>query len=195
MRWTRVPIPKEAIDRIERMARQEHAGTTLLFEDRDHNEIIDVDNTDDDDSAYEPNDNDDNDDNDDDNDDNDDNDDDNNNLPINQPNKGHNDPGILGEPNAQQDDNEENNNDNDIANNDDGNDNDDAAATNTHDDDDDESVEPADTNENALQNIHGEDPGGTTGVAPLPPIQVQNARTCKLNRIVWMGQQPATFAG
>ena len=33
MRWTTIPMPKEVIDRVERMARQEHAGTTLLFED------------------------------------------------------------------------------------------------------------------------------------------------------------------
>ena len=56
-------------------------------------------------------------------------------------------------------------------------------------------------NDNALESIHSEEtmdhnPGGTTGVEPLPPIQVQNDQTqCKLNRIAWMGQQPATFAG
>ena len=56
-------------------------------------------------------------------------------------------------------------------------------------------------NDNALESIHSEEtmdhnPVGTTGVEPLPPIQVQNDRTqCKLNRIAWMGQQPATFAG
>ena len=33
MRWTMIPMPKEVIDRVERMARQEHAGTMLLFED------------------------------------------------------------------------------------------------------------------------------------------------------------------
>ena len=43
MRWTTLPMPKEVINRVERMARQEHAGTTLLFEDRDHNEILDLD--------------------------------------------------------------------------------------------------------------------------------------------------------
>ena len=202
MRWTRIPMPKEVIDRIERMACQEHAGTTLLFEDRDHNKIIDLDNTDDDDSAYEPNDNDENDDDDDDNDDNDDDNDDNddddddNNILINQPNEGHNDPGILGEQNAQQDNNEEDNNDDDIVNNNNNNDSDDDATANTHDDDDNGSVEPADTNKNALQNVHGEDPGGTPGVEPLPLIQVQNDRTQReLNRIAWVGQQPATFAG
>ena len=191
MRWTRIPMPKEVIDRVERMAHQEHAGTTLLFEDRDHNEIIDLDDTDENDSAYEPNNE-----NDDDDDDNDEDDDDNNDIPINQPNEGHNDPGILMEQNAQQDNNDENNNDNDIVHDNGGHDNDGDATASTHDEDDDESVEPADTNENTLQNVHGEDPGGTTGVAPLPPIQVQNARTQrKLNRIAWMGQQPATFAG
>ena len=196
MCWTRIPMPKEVIDQVERMARQEHVGLTLLFEDRHHNEIIDLDDTDDDDSAYEPNDNNENDGGDDDDDDNDEDDDDNNNILINQPNEGHNDPGILGGQNAQQDNNEENNNDNDIVNDNGGHDNDGDATVNTHDEDDDESVDPADKNENALQNVHGEDPGGTTGVAPLLPIQVQNAQTQReLSRIAWMGQQPATFAG
>ena len=194
MRWTRIPMPKEVIDQVERMAHQEHVGTTLLFEDQDHNEIINLDDMDDDDSAYEPNDQ--NDDDDDDDNDNDEDDDDNNNILINQPNEGHNDPGILGGQNAQQDDDEENNNNNNVVNDNDGHVNDGDATTNTDEEDDDESMEPADANENALQNIHGEDPGGTTGVAPLPPIQVQNAQTQrKLNWIAWMGQQPATFAG
>ena len=196
MRWTRIPMPKDVIDRVERMACQEHAGMTLLFEDRDHNEIIDLDDTGDNDSAYEPNDQSDDDDDDDEEDDNDEDDEDNNNILINQPNEGHNDPGILGGQNAQLDDDEENNNNNNIVNDNDGHDNDGDATTNTDDKDYDESMEPADAHENALQNIHGEDPGGTTGVAPLPPIQVQNARTQReLNRIAWMGQQPATFVG
>ena len=183
-------MPKEVIDCVERMAHQKHAATTLLFEDRDHNKIIYLDNTDDDDSAYEP------DDNDDDNDDNDDDDDDNNNMPINQPNEGHNDPGILSEQNAQKDDNEEDNNDDDVVNNNNNNDSDDDATANTHGNDDDGSVEPADTNENALQNVHGEDTGGTTGVEPLPPIQVQNDQSQReLNQIAWMGQQRATLQG
>ena len=187
-------MPIEVIDRVERMAHQEHAGMTLLFEDRDHNEIINLDDTDENDSAYEPNNE--NDDDDDDDNDNDEDDDDNNDILINQPNEGHNDPGIFTEQNAQKDDNDKNNNDNDIVHDNGGDDNDGDATADTHDEDDDESVEPADTNKNALQNVHGEDPGGTTGVAQLPPIQVQNARTqCKLNRIAWMGQQPATFAG
>ena len=152
-------MPKEVIDCIERMACQEHAGTTLFFEDRDHNEIIDLDHADDEDSAYEP-------------DDDDDENDDNNNVPIHQPNEGHNNPGILGEQNAQQDDNEEDNNEDDVESNNNDNDNDEDADANTHDNDG--SVELADTNDNALQNVHREDPGGTTGVEPLPLIQVQN---------------------
>ena len=196
MRWTRIPMPKEVIDWVERMARQEHAGTTLLFEDRDHNEIIDLDDSDDDDSAYEPNDENDDDDNDDDNDE----DDDNNNIPINQPHEVHNDPGILGRQNAPHDDekenDEDNNNNNDVVNDNDDHDNDGDATANADNEDNDEAIEPADVNENALQNVHEEDPGGTTGVAPLPPIQVENARTQReLNRIAWMGQQPATYAG
>ena len=43
MCWTTLPMPKEVIDRVERMTCQEHAGTTLLFEDQDHNEILDLD--------------------------------------------------------------------------------------------------------------------------------------------------------
>ena len=57
-------------------------------------------------------------------------------------------------------------------------------------------IEPTGMNDNALQNLHEEDHGGTPGVAPLPPIQVKNARTQReLNRIAWMGQQPATYTG
>ena len=52
MHWTMIPMPKEVIDRVEKMARQEHVGATLLFKDRDHNEIIDLDHEDDDDSDY-----------------------------------------------------------------------------------------------------------------------------------------------
>ena len=216
MRWTRIPMPQDVIDRVERMARQEHAGTTLLFEDRDHNEIIDLDDSDDNDSTYEP------DDDDDDDDDNDEDDDDNNEIPINQPHEGHNDPGVLGGQNAphqNDEENDENNNDdvlggqnaphqndeeNDENNNDDNdvvNDNDDqgnegAADALADNEDNDEAIEPTDMNDNALQNLHEEDHGGTPGVAPLPPIQVENARTQReLNRIAWMGQQPATYAG
>ena len=56
-------------------------------------------------------------------------------------------------------------------------------------------------NDNMLESIHIEEtmnhnPDGITTVEPLPPIQVQNDQTQReLNRIAWMGQQPATFAG
>ena len=84
MCWTTIPMPKEVIDRVERMARQEHAGTTLLFEDQDHNEILDLDQEDDDDdSDYGPNNEDDN---------GDDDDDDANNAPTNQLNEPYKDP-------------------------------------------------------------------------------------------------------
>ena len=116
MRWTPIPMPKEVIDRVEQMAHQEHAGTTLLFEDRDHNKIIDPDQEDDDnDSDYDPN-------NDDDDDDNDD--DDNNNPQTNQPNEPYEDPGTLEEDYVQQYNHQENDNENDGDNNeDDDNDN------------------------------------------------------------------------
>ena len=194
---TMIPMPKEVIDRVERMACQEHVGTTLVFKDRNHNEIIDLDHKDDHDSAYEPDNEDDNDDDDDD----DDNDDDNNIL-INQPNGAHNDRGILGEQDAQQDDNEEDNNENEVEttkNDNDGNEDENAKTHN-----DNGYVELVDMNDNALESVHteeteetmNENPGWTTGVEPLPPIQVQNDRTQrKLNRIAWRGQQPATFAG
>ena len=202
MHWTMIPMPKEVIDRVERMACQEHAGTTLLFEDQDHNEILDLDHEDDDDdSDYEPNNDDDDDDNDDDND---------NNAPTNQPNEPYEDPGTLGEEHAQQYNNEENNNENDGNNNkndvvDDNNNNDDNENGNDNIHDENEYAEPTNDNDTAPENVSAEEtnegmdynPGGITGVdpEPLPPIQVQNERTqCKLNRIAWMGQQPATFA-
>ena len=173
MCWTTIPMPKEVIDHVERMTRQEHMGTTLLFEDRDHNEIIDLDHEDDDDSAYEPDDQDDNDDDDNE----DDNDNDDNNVLINQPNEGHSDPGILGGQDAQQDDNEEDNNEDEVERNHNNNDGDENADANTHDDDG--SVELADMNDNTSESVHSEEtmdhnPGGTTGVEPLPLIQVQN---------------------
>ena len=195
MHWTTLPMPKDVIDHVKRMARQEHTGTTLLFEDRNHNEIIDLDHEDDDDSAYEP-------DNEDDNDDDDDDNDDDNNIPINQPNGAHNDPGILGEQDAQKDDNEEDNNENKVETNYNDNDSNEDENANTHDNDG--YVEPVDTNDNAFESVHAEEteetmnhnPGGTTGVESSPLIQVQNDRTqCELNWIAWMGQQPATFAG
>ena len=154
------------------MARQEHAGTTLLFEDQDHNEINNLDHEDDDDdSDYEP-DNDD--------DDNDDDNGDDNNVLINQPNEPHDDPGILGEQDAQQHNNEENNNKNDVANDNNNNDGNENENDNIHDED--EYVEPADVNDTSSESMNAEeteetmnhDPGGITGVEPLPPIQVQN---------------------
>ena len=75
-------------------------------------------------------------------------------------------------------------------------DNDGDASAHADNEDNDEAIEPTDMNDNALQNLHEDDHGGTPGVAPLPPIQVENARTQReLNWIGWMGQQPATYAG
>ena len=200
MRWTSIPMPKDVIDRVERMARQEHAGTTLLFEDRDHNAIVDVDD-DDDDSEYEPKDDDDNDD--------DNGDDDDNNAPTNQPNEPYDDPGILGAEHDQQHPDEENNNENNENNNendvvDENNNNYNNENTNENDDMQGEDGQTRLSNENDIvpENVNSaamdDNPGGTTGVdpMPLPPIQVQNERTQReLNRIAWMGQQPVTFAG
>ena len=208
MRWTTIPMPKEVIERVERMARQEYAGTTLLFEDRNHNEILDLDQDDDEegnDSDYEPDDDDDSDNNDD--------DDDDNNAPTNQPNEPYDDPGILGDQphndnEENQQENNENNNENNVA---DENNNDyEDANDNDHDQDWDEQIEQPNENVNADETNGPVDhhPGGSTGVAaepqgstgvaaePLPPIQVQNERTQReLNRIAWMGQQPAIYAG
>ena len=36
MHWTPIPMPKEVIERVERMARQEHAGTRGLRSQRDY---------------------------------------------------------------------------------------------------------------------------------------------------------------
>ena len=198
MRWTQLPMPKEVVERVERMARQEHAGTTLLFEDRDHNEIIEPDQEDDDnDSDYDPND---------DNDDNDDDDDDNNAPPTNQPNEPYKDPGILEENYVGQDHPQEHDNTNDEDNNED--------ADNAHNSDGIDNDVPQDENvpvhpnsnaeiaRNANEEVQDEamnhHPDEITGVEPqpLPPIQIQNDRTQReLNRIAWMGQQPATYAG
>ena len=205
MRWTTIPMPKEVIERVERMARQEYAGTTLLFEDRDHNEILDLDQDDDEednDSDYEPDD-------DDDNDNDDDNDDEDNNAPTNQPNEPYDDPGILGDQphidnEENQQENNEDNNENNVA--DDNNNGYEDANDNDHDQDWDEQIEQPNDNDSRSENVNADEtngpvdhhPGGSTGVAaePLPPIQVQNERTQReLNRIAWMGQQPATFAG
>ena len=100
--------------------------------------------------------------------------------------------------------NEENNNDDGVVmdndnNEDDKNENDDIQ-------NDEESAEPNNDDETVVQNADVEEteetkddnPVTTTGVdpEPLPPIQVQNEQTQReLNRIAWMGQQPATFAG
>ena len=67
-RWTSLPMPSEVIDRVHRMARQEHGNNGLNFEDRNHNLLVDPDDDGDDDSTYHPED-----------DNNSDNDDDNNN--------------------------------------------------------------------------------------------------------------------
>ena len=69
-RWTSLPMPNEVINRIHRMARQEHGNNGLLFEDRNHNPLVDPYDDGDDDSTYHPEEDDD--DNDDDNDDGDD---------------------------------------------------------------------------------------------------------------------------
>ena len=75
-RWTSLPMPNEVIDRVHRMARQEHGNNGLNFEDRNHNPLVDPDDDGDDDSTYHPegddNSDDDDDDNDDENNDNDD---------------------------------------------------------------------------------------------------------------------------
>ena len=217
MRWTPIPMPKEVINRVERMARQEHAGTTLLFEDRDHNEIIDPDQEDDDDNSdYDPNNDDNNDDDDDDdnnnpptndNDNDDDDDDDNNNPPTNQPKEPYEDPGTLEEDYAQQYDHQENDNEND-GDNTEADDNDDSNEVIENDVIQDENVPvhptsnaeivPENGNEEETEEVMGHHPVESAGVElkPLPPIQIQNERTkCELSRIAWMGQQPATFAG
>ena len=199
MRWTTIPMPKEVIDRVEWMARQEHAGTTLLFEDRDHNEIIDPDQEDDDnDSDCDPN-------NDDDNDDNDN--DDNNNAPTNQPNEPYKDPGTLEEEYVQQSNNQENDNENDGDNNedDDTDNNNDAIENDIIQDENvpvypnsNAEIVPENGSEEEMEEVIDHHPDEITGVEPkpLPPIQIQNEQTPReLNRITWMGQQPATIAG
>ena len=199
MCWTPIPMPKEVIDRVERMARQEHPGTTLLFEDRDHNEIIDPDQEDNDnDSDYDPNN---------DNDDDDDDDDNNNNPPTNKPNEPYEDPGTLEEEYAQQYDHQENDNENDEDNNEaDDNDNNNEAIENDVTQDENVPVHPTSNAEIVPENITEEEtdearddhPDESTGVEPKPPppIQIQNEQTKReLNRIAWMGQQPSTFAG
>ena len=53
-RWTSLPMPNEVIDRVHRMAHQEHGNNGLLFEDRNHHPLIDPDDDRDDDSTYHP---------------------------------------------------------------------------------------------------------------------------------------------
>ena len=73
-RWTSLPMPNEVIDRVHRMARQEHVNNGLFFEDRSHNPLVDPDDDGQDDSTYHPGDEDDDMDDDDDNEDGDDHD-------------------------------------------------------------------------------------------------------------------------
>ena len=72
-RWTSLPMPNKVIDRVHRMAHQEHGNNGLLFEDRNHNPLVDPDDDGEDDSTYHPEEDDNSDD-----DDNGDDDDDNN---------------------------------------------------------------------------------------------------------------------
>ena len=53
-RWASLPMPNEVIDRVHRMARQEHGNNGLLFEDRNHHPLIESDHDGDDDSTYHP---------------------------------------------------------------------------------------------------------------------------------------------
>ena len=53
-RWTSLPMPNEVIDRVHRMARQEHGNKGLNFEDRNHNPLVDPDDDGDDNSTYHP---------------------------------------------------------------------------------------------------------------------------------------------
>ena len=53
-RWTSLPMPNEVIDRVHRMAQQEHGNRGLLFEDRDHNPLVDPHDDGEDDSTYQP---------------------------------------------------------------------------------------------------------------------------------------------
>ena len=53
-RWTSLPMPNEVIDRVHRMAHQEHGNNGLTFEDRNHNPLVDPDDDGDDDSTYHP---------------------------------------------------------------------------------------------------------------------------------------------
>ena len=53
-RWTSLPMPNEVINRVHRMARQEHGNNGLLFEDRAHHPLPDPEDDGDDDSTYHP---------------------------------------------------------------------------------------------------------------------------------------------
>ena len=62
----------------------------------------------------------------------------------------------------------------------------------------DNDIVPENVSEETTEEVMDYNPGGITGVEPkpLPPLQVQNERTQReLNRIAWMGQQRAPFAG
>ena len=84
-------MPNEVINRIHRMARQEHINNGLSFEDRNHNQLVDSYDDGEDDSTYHPEeDNDDNDD--DDNDDGDGGNDANAQAVHNHPHDNHNEP-------------------------------------------------------------------------------------------------------
>ena len=88
-RWTSLPMPNEVIDRVHCMARQEHGNSGLLFEDRDHNPLVDPHDDGDNDSTYQPEEDED----DDDDDDDDDGDDDGDENPPAHPNEAtHNNP-------------------------------------------------------------------------------------------------------
>ena len=52
--WTSLPMPNEVIDQVHRMARQEHGNNGLLFEDRNHNPLVNPDDDGKDDSTYHP---------------------------------------------------------------------------------------------------------------------------------------------
>ena len=53
-RWTSLPMPNEVIDWVHRMAHQEHGNNGLLFEDRNHNPLVDPYDDSEDDSTYHP---------------------------------------------------------------------------------------------------------------------------------------------
>ena len=53
-RWTSLPMPNEVIDRVHRMAHQEHGNNVLLFEDRNHNPLVDPYDDGEDDCTYHP---------------------------------------------------------------------------------------------------------------------------------------------